>query len=107
MKQKQELKTLLESKWSKDIDKKNETTVFNNAKVDDSDSIKEIKEATKEVQGAIDSLIQKMDEKNKLNPSYAKEKFEKTQKQLQDLINSEDAKFIDTNKASETLKILK
>lgn len=101
---KQELKTLLESKWSKDIDKKNETTVFNNAKVDDSDSIKEIKEATKEVQGAIDSLIQKMDEKNKLNPSYAKEKFEKTQKQLQDLINSEDAKFIDTNKASETLK---
>ncbi|QKX40636.1 hypothetical protein HU160_02105 [Metamycoplasma hominis] len=101
---KQELKTLLESKWSKDIDKKNETTVFNNAKIDDSDSIKEIKEATKEVQGAIDSLIQKMDEKNKLNPSYAKEKFEKTQKQLQDLINSEDAKFIDTNKASETLK---
>ncbi|MEX1818268.1 hypothetical protein VZ236_02765 [Metamycoplasma hominis] len=101
---KQELKTLLESKWSKDIDKKNETTVFNNAKIDDSDSIKEIKEATKEVQGAIDSLIQKMDEKNKLNPSYAKEKFEKTQKQLQDLINSEDAKFIDTKKASETLK---
>uniref|UniRef100_UPI001939E518 hypothetical protein n=1 Tax=Metamycoplasma hominis TaxID=2098 RepID=UPI001939E518 len=101
---KQELKTLLESEWSKDIDKKNETTVWNNAKVDDSDSIKEIKEATKEVQGAIDSLIQKMDEKNKLNPLYAKEKFEKIQKQLQDLINSEDAKFIDTNKASETLK---
>ncbi|WP_158532124.1 hypothetical protein [Metamycoplasma hominis] len=101
---KQELKTLLESEWSKDIDKKNETTVWNNAKIDDSDSIKEIKEATKEVQGAIDSLIQKMDEKNKLNPLYAKEKFEKIQKQLQDLINSEDAKFIDTNKASEKLK---
>ena len=101
---KQELKTLLESEWSKDIDKKNETAVWNNAKIDDSDSIKEIKEATKEVQGAIDSLIQKMDEKNKLNPLYAKEKFEKIQKQLQDLINSEDAKFIDTNKASETLK---
>nr|CAF32691.1 variable membrane protein precursor [Metamycoplasma hominis] len=101
---KQELKILLESEWSKDIDKKNETAVWNNAKIDDSDSIKEIKEATKEVQGAIDSLIQKMDEKNKLNPLYAKEKFEKIQKQLQDLINSEDAKFIDTNKASEALK---
>ncbi|MGC7173486.1 hypothetical protein [Metamycoplasma hominis] len=97
---KQQLDDLIKSNEAKDVDKQQETDIFNNANLSGNDLIKDIESKTKTIEGAIESLTKKInDKKDDLLTD-----FNDAKKKLQDLINSQDGQKVDTSKANQSLQ---
>ncbi|QKX38943.1 hypothetical protein HU157_01760 [Metamycoplasma hominis] len=97
---KSNLDNLIKSNEAKDVDKQEETNIFNNTNLTGNDLIKDIESKTKTIEDAIESLTKKINDKkdNLLND------FNDAKKQLQDLINSQDGQKVDTSKANQSLQ---
>ncbi|QKX40035.1 hypothetical protein [Metamycoplasma hominis] len=100
---KQQLDKLIKSNDANDVDKQEETNIFNNTNLTDKDSIKDIESKTKTIEDAIESLTKKINDKKNQKDNLLKD-FNDAKKKLQDLINSQDAKKVDTSKANQSLQ---
>ncbi|MGC7182256.1 hypothetical protein ACP0CB_02190 [Metamycoplasma hominis] len=97
---KQQLDDLIKSNEAKDVDKQQETNIFNNTNLTGNDLIKDIESKTKTIEDAIKSLTKKInDKKNSLLND-----FNDAKKKLQDLIDSQDGQKVDTSKANQSLQ---
>ncbi|RCJ01719.1 hypothetical protein DSL67_01750, partial [Metamycoplasma hominis] len=97
---KQQLDNLIKSNEAKDVDKQEETNIFNNTNLTGNDLIKDIESKTKTIEDAIKSLTKKINDKKE---NLLKD-FNDAKKQLEDLINSQDAQKVDTSKANQSLQ---
>ncbi|MGC7157361.1 hypothetical protein ACP0BU_02795 [Metamycoplasma hominis] len=97
---KQQLDDLIKSNEAKDVDKQQETDIFNNTNLTGQDLIKDIESKTKTIEDAIESLTKKINDKKDslLND------FNDAKKKLQDLIDSQDGQKVDTSKANQSLQ---
>ncbi|RAW47378.1 hypothetical protein DQW92_01800, partial [Metamycoplasma hominis] len=97
---KQQLDDLIKSSEAKDVDKQEETNIFNNTNLTGNDLIKDIESKTKTIEDAIKSLTKKINDKK---DNLLKD-FNDAKKQLEDLINSQDGQKVDTSKANQSLQ---
>ncbi|MCZ2781645.1 hypothetical protein [Metamycoplasma hominis] len=97
---KQQLDDLIKSNEAKDVDKQQETDIFNNTNLSGNDLIKDIESKTKTIEDAIKSLTKKINDKK---DNLLKD-FTDAKKQLEDLINSQDGQKVDTSKANQSLQ---
>lgn len=81
---KQELKTLIESAKTKNVENSEEQNVLNNTNVAESSNISEIKSKTKNIEDAINSLTQKIDEAKSHEVVPPSDEFLKIEKKFQD-----------------------
>ncbi|MGC7160849.1 hypothetical protein [Metamycoplasma hominis] len=82
---KQQLDNLIKSNEAKDVDKQEETNIFNNTNLTGNDLIKDIESKTKTIEDAIKSLTKKVnDKKPKENIEY--EGLEKIREQIKQFI---------------------
>ena len=100
---KQQLDNLIKSNEAKDVDKQEETNIFNNTNLTGNDLIKDIESKTKTIEDAIESLTKKINDKKNQKDNLLKD-FNDAKKKLQDLINSPDAQNVDTSKANQSLQ---
>ncbi|RCJ00209.1 hypothetical protein DSL65_01825, partial [Metamycoplasma hominis] len=97
---KQQLDDLIKSNEAKDVDKQQETDIFNNTNLSGNDLIKDIESKTKTIEDAIKSLTKKINDKK---DNLLKD-FNDAKKKLEDLINSQDGQKVDTSKANQSLQ---
>ncbi|MGC7157978.1 hypothetical protein, partial [Metamycoplasma hominis] len=97
---KQQLDDLIKSNEAKDVDKQQETGIFNNTNLSGNDLIKDIESKTKTIEDAIKSLTKKINDKK---DNLLKD-FNDAKKQLEDLIDSQDGQKVDTSKANQSLQ---
>ncbi|MGC7168526.1 hypothetical protein ACP0B1_02795 [Metamycoplasma hominis] len=97
---KQQLDNLIKSNEAKDVDKQQETDIFNNTNLTGKDLIKDIESKTKTIEDAIKSLTNKINDKK---DNLLKD-FNDAKKQLKDLIDSQDGQKVDTSKANQSLQ---
>ncbi|MEX1819995.1 hypothetical protein [Metamycoplasma hominis] len=97
---KQQLDNLIKSNEANDVDKQEETNIFNNTNLTGSDLIKDIESKTKTIEDAIESLTKKINDKK---DNLLKD-FNDAKKQLKDLIDSQDGQKVDTSKANQSLQ---
>ncbi|MCZ2781472.1 hypothetical protein [Metamycoplasma hominis] len=101
---KQQLNKLIKSSEIDNSKKADETAILKNTNVVVGDSIKTIETKTKEIEKAIESLTNKINEfKKEQEKATAKAVFAKKSKQLKDLIDSEDGKKVDSSNESQVL----
>ncbi len=107
------LEKLLNSDYAKNVNKLEESKILDNAKIDENSSLQDIKNKTKQVKEAINSLTQKILERKQKEQQNQNDKktldklrldFANAQEELKALINSKDGKSVDTTKAAEVLK---
>lgn len=107
------LEKLLKSDYAKNVNKLEESKILDNAKIDENSSLQDIKNKTKQVKEAINSLTQKILERKQKEQQNQNDKktldklrldFANAQEELKALINSKDGKSVDTTKAAEVLK---
>ncbi|MGC7177828.1 hypothetical protein ACP0CL_03020, partial [Metamycoplasma hominis] len=97
---KQQLDKLIKSNDANDVDKQEETNIFNNTNLTGNDSIKDIESKTKTIEDAIESLTKKINDKK---DNLLKD-FNDAKKQLKNLIDSQDGQKVDTSKANQSLQ---
>ncbi|WP_158532084.1 hypothetical protein [Metamycoplasma hominis] len=97
---KQQLDNLIKSNEAKDVDKQEETNIFNSTNLTGNDLIKDIESKTKTIEDAIESLTKKINDKK---DDLLKD-FNDAKKQLEDLINLQDAQKVDKSNANQSLK---
>ncbi|QKX38373.1 hypothetical protein [Metamycoplasma hominis] len=100
---KQQLDNLIKSNEAKDVDKQEETNIFNSTNLTGNDLIKDIESKTKTIEDAIESLTKKINDKKNQKDNLLKD-FNDAKKQLEDLINSQDGQKVDTSKANQSLQ---
>ncbi|WP_044329578.1 hypothetical protein [Metamycoplasma hominis] len=101
---KQQLNKLIKSNEIDNSKKADETAILKNTNVVVGDSIKTIETKTKEIEKAIESLTNKINEfKKEQEKANVKAVFSKKSKQLKDLIDSEDGKKVDSSNESQVL----
>ncbi|WP_203276621.1 hypothetical protein [Metamycoplasma hominis] len=101
---KQQLNKLIKSDEIDNSKKADETAILKNTNVVVGDSIKTIETKTKEIEKAIESLTNKINEfKKEQEKANVKAVFSKKSKQLKDLIDSEDGKKVDSSNESQVL----
>ncbi|MEX1816165.1 ABC transporter ATP-binding protein [Metamycoplasma hominis] len=81
---KQELKTLIESAKAKNVDNSEAQNVWNTTNVDESSNISEIKSKTKNIEDAINSLTQKINEAKSHEVVPPSDEFLKIEEEFQD-----------------------